>query len=336
MFKRKCPYCNSDNCNHYADYKTCSNGNRSLYKCGVCEKVFSETKGIFLEGLRKPISFIISVFKQRTEGLGFNATCRASNISKNTLLNWERKFADTKDVLLIYSLMHAFISMIIEGDEVYTKIGKNTPVEDCEGWTIVLMERASRFIWELRCGKKDRTMFFYALQLLRIVIERTGDVTLLTDGERRYGNILFEICQEVIRDGKPGRPPKVLIKGVKVRLKNKGNKTHQVGRKRPKYEAPHREHPQTKQDIANSDIHANHVEAFNASLRRRNSAYRRKTNTYAKNKNGLQRTLDILWVVHNFIRKHFTTKQVPAVSLGILKEGLSWEQALMLQRSMPV
>ena len=75
------------------------------------------------------------------------------------------------------------------------------------------------------------------------------------------------------------------------------------------------------------------LEAFNASTRRRNSAYRRKTNTYAKMNSALQRTLDNLWIVHNFIRIHFTTKQVPAVALGILKEGFSWEQVLKIQRS---
>ena len=106
-----------------------------------------------------------------------------------------------------------------------------------------------------------------------------------------------------------------------------------LGRKRPKYEAPHPEHPQTRQDIADGDIHADHVEAFNASTRRRNSAYRRKTNTYAKKQTSLQRTLDVLWIFHNFIRRHFTTKQVPTVALGILEKGLSWEQVLKIQKS---
>jgi hypothetical protein len=83
--------------------------------------------------------------------------------------------------------------------------------------------------------------------------------------------------------------------------------------------------------LANTEIHANHVEAFNASLRRRHSAYRRKTNTCAKKKTGLQRTLDVFWVVHHFIRKHFTTRQVPVVAAGLLKEGLSWARMLKLQ-----
>ena len=55
------------------------------------------------------------------------------------------------------------------------------------------------------------------------VIEQTGSISLLTDGERR-------------------------------------------------------EHPETQPQVADSEIHANPVEAFNASLRWRNAAFRRKTN----------------------------------------------------------
>ena len=220
----------------------------------------------------------------------------------------------------------------IWGVSYYTKVGKNESADASEGWTIVLMERASRFIWDLECGKKDRELFLSAIQLLNNIISRTGDVTLVTDGERRYSLLLFEISQEVFRSGRPGRPRRVLRRGVRVRLKNKGSQSHRRGRKRPKYEAPCSEHPDTPPTWSNPDIHANHVEAFNASLRRRNSAYRRKTNTYAKKKTGLQRTLDVFWVIHNFIRQHFTTRRVPAVALGILKKGLSWEQVLRIQR----
>jgi len=194
----------------------------------------------------------------------------------------------------------------------------------------VLMDRGSRDQRELRCGRKDRKLFRRALRTLRKLIGRTKDISLITDGERRYGNVLLEICHELVRTGKRGRPRKTLKKGAKVRLKNKGSQAHRKGRKRPKYEAPCPEHPATMQNIDPRDIHANHCEAFNSSLRRRNSAFRRSTNTYAKNEKALQRTLDLYWVVHNFMRPHFTTKKVPAVALGILDKGLSWEQLFML------
>ena len=128
---------------------------------------------------------IINVLKARSEGRGFNAVCRVFEISKNTRLEWEHRCADLKGPLLIYALLHTFLTQLIEGDEVDTKVGKNGPAEASEGWTVVLMERARRCSWALPCGKKDRDLFLSAIQLLSNIISRTGEVTLVTDGERR-------------------------------------------------------------------------------------------------------------------------------------------------------
>src|ERR687885_630776 len=81
---------------------------------------------------------------------------------------------------------------------------------------------------------------------------------------------------------------KTLPKGVKVRIKNKGSQRHKRGPKRPKYQAPYPEHPDTAQPVAPSDSHANHLEAFHTSLRRRCAAYRRRTNRSAKKTGRLQ------------------------------------------------
>jgi hypothetical protein len=66
------------------------------------------------------------------------------------------------------------------------------------------------------------------------VVNTSGDLALITDGERQYGHVLFELCAEGARTGKRGRPPRTLPKGVQVRLKNKGSRTPKRGRKRPK------------------------------------------------------------------------------------------------------
>src|SRR5499427_7623972 len=170
------------------------------------------------------------------------------------------------------------------------------------------------------------------MRLLCPVIEPTGDLTLLTDGERRYGNLLFELCRQAPRNGKRGRPKKTLPKGVKVRLKNKGSQRHKRGPKRPKYHTPYPEHPDTAQPVATTEKHANHLEAFHTSLMRRCAAYRRRTNMYAKNTGRLQERLDVYWMVHHFVRLHFTTRQVPAVALGVLECGLSLNEILFIQK----
>lgn len=113
-----------------------------------------------------------------------------------------------KETLLLYALCHQFIQQFVEGDELYTKVGQNKPAIASEGWTVVLMDRASRFIWELQCGQRETALFQQAMETLAQVIAQTDDLTLVTDGERRYGNLLFDICQETIRTGQVGRPKK--------------------------------------------------------------------------------------------------------------------------------
>jgi transposase-like protein len=322
--KSVCPDCLSRNLTRHTVYNTRNYGQRWIYRCADCGRYFSEARGIFLHGIRKPIQLILHVIKARAEGMGVNATARVFGVSKNTLIDWEHRFSAIKVTLLVYALLHQFLHLVIEGDEVYTRVGKNVWQEESRGWTMVLMDRAGRFLGELRCGRKDRKLFRRALRTLCRLIDKTRDLSLITDGERRYGRVLFEICHELTLGGKRVRPAKTLKRGVKVRLKNKGSQAHKRGRKRPKYEAPVAEHSGTVQDIENRDIHANHVESFNSSLRRRCSAFRRRTNTYAKRQESLQRALDVHWVVHNFVRPHFTTRMVPAVALGILDRGLSW------------
>ena len=136
--------------------------------------------------------------------------------------------------LPLFALTHQFLRQLIEGDALDTKVHKKVAPDASQGWTVVLMDRATRFLWDMHCGRKDRKMFQKAMGLLCQVIQQTGDLTLLTDGERRYGSLLFALWSEALRTGKRGRPKKTLAKGVQVRLKNKGSQRHRQGPKRPK------------------------------------------------------------------------------------------------------
>ena len=185
QIKPQCPCFKSNVISIFKYYNTEHHGKRKLFECEECGEHFSETKNSFLEGIRKPISLIQKVLNARTEGLGLNAATRVFPVSKNTILDWETKFSKLKEPLFIYSLTHDFIQQEIEGDELYTKVKKNKPAYESDGWTIVFMERASRFIWDLKCGKKDKELFKYALENLVKITQKTKDLTLLTDGENR-------------------------------------------------------------------------------------------------------------------------------------------------------
>ncbi len=331
LLRLKCPVCHSADIRYHSPYTTKNHGRRVINKCEHCPIYFSETKKTLMEGLQTPVSVIWQVLKARTEGMGLNAAARTFEKAKNTILAWERKFVDLHRVLFLYALVHEFLELVIEGDEAYTKVQKNVPPDQSRGWTILLIDRASRFIWELTCGKKDRRLFTKAIKILDKIARQTHDLSIFTDGERRYGKLLFDICYELVHNGKPGRPKKTFKRGVHFSIKNKGSQAHKKGRKRPKYQRPWREHPETTRTIAEMDIHANHAEAFWSALRRKCATFRRKTNTYAKATTGLQRLLRVYWVVHNFLRVHFTIREVPAVALGILERRLSVQEIFQIQ-----
>ena len=133
MFSCNCPNCKSENVRFDYEYKTVANGRRKILLCRDCRVSFSETKNTFLEGIRTATSKIWSVINARSEGLSLNATCRVFGIAKNSLLFWERKFSNLYRALFIYSMAHAYIQMVIEGDEFYTKVHKNVPPEESSG-----------------------------------------------------------------------------------------------------------------------------------------------------------------------------------------------------------
>ena len=237
----KCVFCTSTSISEYKSYQT-KNGKRILFFCSACVRTFK--------------------------------------VSKNTIYDWLNKTSSLKEAMFLHSLCQKYITMIIEVDELYTKVNKNVPQEDSLGWTIVFLERRTRFLRFMKCGKKDKQLFKSAMRIMYDIIQQAEDFKLFTDGERRYANMLFEICYDLIYTGH--RPRKTFKKGVKVRVKNKGSQAHKRGPKLPKYQQPKNEHPENINDIEDKEIHANHTEAFNASLRRKCAAYRRRCNTYAK------------------------------------------------------
>ena len=208
LTENRCPECNAEKVKPHCRYTIKSGERRTVYECQNCGNYFSETKNTPLEGLKTEVSRISLVLEAINNGMGINAACRTFKVGKNTIKRWIKRLGGLKETLLLYSLCHQFIQLQIEGDELYTKVAQNKPAYLSEGWTVVLMDRASRFIWELQCGERDTDLFKQAITTLAQVIEQSDDLSLFTDGERRYGNLLFAICQEVIRTGQVGRPKK--------------------------------------------------------------------------------------------------------------------------------
>jgi hypothetical protein len=117
---------------------------------------------------------------------------------------------------------------------------------------------------------------------------------------------------------------KVWREGLEVAMKIKGSQG------KPRREWVKQEHPFTTISPT-SEVHANHVEAFNSALRRRATAYRRRQNHYAKVLKGLQRALNVQRLLHNWVRPHWGLgkKKTPAMAMGFINRPVTISEILI-------
>lgn len=94
--------------------------------------------------------------------------------------------------------------------------------------------QAGLFSVDQRCVRASVTLFKSVMETVCKSVRQTADLSFLSYGERCYGKTLVALCAETLQTKQRGRPANVLPKGVRVRVKNKGDQKHKRGRKRAK------------------------------------------------------------------------------------------------------
>jgi transposase-like protein len=128
-----CSECGCQQIEAHKSYTVKAGGVRQLYYCPECKGYFSEIHHTPLANLKTPLSRIVEILQALNEGLGVNAVCRVFGVSKTSLYRWQERLSDLKPTLLLYALCHQFLNLVIEGDELYTKIKKTFPQRTLKG-----------------------------------------------------------------------------------------------------------------------------------------------------------------------------------------------------------
>jgi hypothetical protein len=195
-----------------------------------------------------------------------------------------------------------------------------------QGWTIHFIERSSRYWVEAKAGLKDASLFENGVKAAWDWASPSEWIRWFTDGERRYAKELWRLASVYRGESEKTEAfeyRKVWREGLEVALKIKGSQG------KPRIEWLRQEHPFTAIS-PKSEVHANHNEAHNSSLRRRASAYHRRQNQYAKVVEGLQRALDVQRLIHNWVRPHWGLEknQTPAMAMGYLDRPVTMLELL--------
>ena len=194
---------------------------------------------------------------------------------------------------------------------------------------MTFIERSSRYWIVAKAGLKTTELFAKATKTAVPWAKASQYIRWFTDGERRYAQQLWQMASVRLKSTEVSREyghRKVWRHGLEVAIKIKGSQ----GNRRVEWLKP--EHPYTAISDK-SDVHANHNESNNSALRRRCSAYRRRQNLYAKNTEGLQRTVTVQRLVHNWVRPHMGLgkNKTPAMAIGLYHRPLSMLELLSLR-----
>ena len=205
-------------------------------------------------------------------------------------------------------------------------MARTFPPEASEGWTIHFIERTSRYWVAAQAGLKDVSLFEKGVKSAWDWAKPSDSIRWFTDGERRYGKELWKLASVYLNQSEKTEAfeyRKVWREGLEVAIKIKGSQG------KPRVAWLRQEHPFTAIS-PKSEVHANHNEAHNSSLRRRASAYHRRQNQYAKVVEGLQRALDVQRLIHNWVRPHWGLEknQTPAMAMGYLERPVTMLELL--------
>jgi hypothetical protein len=205
-------------------------------------------------------------------------------------------------------------------------LARTFPPAVSEGWTIHFIERTSRYWVDAQAGLKNSSLFEKGVKSAWDWANPSKWIRWFTDGERRYGKELWKLASVYLSQDEKTHSfqyRKVWREGLEVAIKVKGSQC------KPHVEWLRQEHPFTAIS-PKSDVHANHNEAQNSSIRRRASAYHRRQNHYAKVVAGLQRALNVQRLIHNWVRPHWGLKKnhTPAMVMGYLERPITMLELL--------
>lgn len=121
----KCPHCHSEQTVKNGTAKMHDQSIQQRYLCQGCGKRFNERTNTPMARLRTPSALVAAAINVRTEGLGVRATGRSFGKAHSTIIRWEQRLAGQLEHWSPPAPDGADITL--EGDEVYTRVGKNHP-----------------------------------------------------------------------------------------------------------------------------------------------------------------------------------------------------------------
>ena len=265
-----------------------------------------------------------------TEGLGVNATARMADVSKNTVLKLLADLGPVCRDFQAFTLVNLH-SKKIQVDEIWAFTGmkqKNVPADlagtwgvgDC--WTWVAIDADTRLVPAWVVGPRDgQTAELFMRMLARRLAHR---IQLTSDGHSSYVEAVESAFGSEID----------FAQLIKVFNLPEGE-THTERKYSPG------ECCGTRVEVRTGDPDPRHIatsysERLNLEIRCKNRRLTRLTNGFSRKVENLEHSMDVGFMVYNFVKIHGSLRVSPAMAAGVTDHLWSYEEVInLLEASEP-
>jgi len=256
-----------------------------------------------------------------TEGVGVNATARMADVSKNTVL---KLLADLSPVCEAFQdrTLRGLKSRRIQLDEIWAFCGMkavNVPVERKgewgigDVWTWTAIDADTKLVPSWLVGTRDAGAAHTFVEDLASRL--THRVQLTTDGNSVYLDAVYDAF-----GGEVDYSMLVKLYGAEPEGARRYSPAKCIGARKSKIiGAPDMAHASTS-----------YVERLNLEIRTKNRRYTRLTNGFSRKVANLEHSLNVGFMVYNFVRVHGSLRVSPAMQAGVADHLWTYEEVVGL------
>jgi IS1 family transposase/transposase-like protein len=306
-------------------------GKRRIFRCGACEKPFSETRDTVFFDLRTPEAQVIMALKMLLVTVALSDIGFVLGVTEATVLEWLRRAAQKAHEITTQLLRDLPVTQG-QLDEMWHFI-RRTHAQQAgpDGESSDLSADGRQWVW-ISCAPECRLIlaafvgprtFASALQRIQMTAAVVlGVPCFCSDGFRCYLAALIEVSHTLKpfpHTGKPGRPKQPvkephpdLVYGQVVKKKHQGRLQELVYRVRCGAK---------RFEERGLSIRTSLLERLNLTLRQALAPLVRKSGSFCKDRTQMRRRVVLFQAFYNFARPHMSLR-VPLSELASRASGL--------------
>ena len=292
---------------------------RQLYRCQLCKKPFSETKGTVFFGLKTAEETIYRAMACLCEGMGIRATARVFVVKPDTILHWLRQAGQHCEMVSAYLMRNLHVEQV-QLDELWTFVFKKEKTlsaweklhtEYGDTWVWTALDPTHKLVLSLVVGEHEEEQALNLLEKLKAVIVNGCLPLLVSDQLPHYVQAVLKVFGRWVqpqRNGCSGRFPNPRLEPTEDLHYGTVNKEYRCGKVVSVTTAvvfgSVKEVFNRLKALGMKKINTSFVERMNLTFRHRVSRLRRRGLTFSKKRQYLKWHLNLAVAYYHFVRPH--------------------------------